>query len=173
MKKFLALLGIAALVIGAFVMEHTLHVNEPAKEAMPLTPISTNLDVRGRQLRVALDQKYKKMSAAHALKMQPKEDENDMTTVVLKYIPLGTSFDDAEQILRSAGFEVLPRPDLNPIRYTDKKMDAMRFDVIARIVLDVNLSSLNTTLVVLLEPQSPRNYTKVSKIYAHASITGL
>ena len=34
----------------------------------------------------------------------------DVTAIVAPYIPTGTSFDDAEKLLRDAGFEIKPHP---------------------------------------------------------------
>ncbi|MBJ9965339.1 hypothetical protein [Burkholderia seminalis] len=42
--------------------------------------------------------------------MPALEETEDITWLVVHYIPLGSSFDDAEAILRGAGFSVRPKP---------------------------------------------------------------
>ena len=63
---------------------------------------SDELELRGKQLRKAIDEEYKRRDEANEL----KRGMNDITAVVIKYISIGTSFDDAEAILRAAGFKV-------------------------------------------------------------------
>jgi hypothetical protein len=62
----------------------------------------------GKQLRHELKEVYANLKRTHALGSPRKG--NDVTDVVLKYIPVGTSFDAAEAILRGGGFQVGPRP---------------------------------------------------------------
>ncbi len=133
--------------------------------------ISNNLEERGKQLRAAIDQTYKKMSEAHAIKAMPHSDENDLTSVVVQYIPLGTSFDDAEKILRSAGFKVGPRPSTNspgiPGDNTPKIQDErITKSVIATIDPYSSFLDGKITIGVFLTPESPTDFTKVSKIHA-------
>jgi len=54
---------------------------------------------RGKQLRTDIDQKYKELAESHRLTLNTSIDD-----VVGKYILIGMSFEDAEGILRSAGF---------------------------------------------------------------------
>jgi hypothetical protein len=62
----------------------------------------------GKQLRREIKEIYASLKRTHALGSPTKG--NDVTDVVLKYIPVGTSFDAAEAILRGGGFQVGPRP---------------------------------------------------------------
>src|SRR5207249_9735577 len=72
---------------------------------------SNDLEQRGKQLRAEIEAAYKQLKSAKKLRTGIKG--NDITELVLKYVPIGTSFDDAENILRFAGFTVHPRPTAN------------------------------------------------------------
>lgn len=109
------------------------------------------------QLRLEIDEAYKRIIDAGTLK--PK---NDITEIVLRYIPIGTSFDDAEQVLRSAGFKVGPRPGTSapgtfPWRYdvTASIDPYSRKAFPSKVYVDVRLS-----------PRTPNDYDKVIKIEA-------
>ncbi len=60
------------------------------------------LKQRGAQLRADIDLTYKQLRASKSLK-NTVHDGNDVTAIVLQYIPIGTPFDDAEAIFRAAG----------------------------------------------------------------------
>jgi hypothetical protein len=65
-----------------------------------LHPTPTSL--RGQQLRVAIDQRYREISDAHAIKGNAVQ----ITDVLLKYISEGTSYLEALRTLMAAGFLV-------------------------------------------------------------------
>jgi hypothetical protein len=67
-----------------------------------------SLELNGKGLRRAIENKYEEMVRTKSFKPRG-QGRNAIDDVVLEYIPIGTSFDDAEAILRSAGFEVGPR----------------------------------------------------------------
>ena len=60
---------------------------------------------RGEHLRADIEKVYKEMKASNSLKMEGM-GRNFITPVVLEYIPIGTSFDDAKKILLAAGCKV-------------------------------------------------------------------
>jgi hypothetical protein len=69
------------------------------------TTNATDLKTRGQQLRADIDALY------HGRKPHKEVHYNDpdgldITDTVIKYLPIGISFDDAESILRFAGFKV-------------------------------------------------------------------
>jgi hypothetical protein len=76
--------------------------------------VSPELKQRGKELRKAIDEEYKRLADADELKSEMGGGRDFITDVVIKYIPIGTSFNDAEAILRTAGFEVGIR-NMNPI----------------------------------------------------------
>src|SRR5437763_13898291 len=79
------------------------------KENGQMTP--SDFEQRGKQLRAEIEAVYKQLKSAKKLRTGIKG--NDITELVLKYVPIGTFFDDAENILRFAGFTVHPRPEAN------------------------------------------------------------
>jgi hypothetical protein len=166
-KRHSVLLGIAALIMGLFLWSYVSSYFALREEtALASAPVSSNLEVRGKQLRAAIDQTYRKMSEAHEL-VGPT-GHNDISFVIIQYIPLGTSFDDAERILKAAGFKIEPRPGPHPPRVVfNSEIDAMRFDEVASIdPYDTSLYVSKTVISVNLTPQAPMDYSKISKIYA-------
>src|SRR5262245_38143180 len=61
---------------------------------------------RGARLRVELERAYQDLRRTGEF----KSAGNDVTSIVKKYVPVGTSFADAETTLRSAGFNIEPLP---------------------------------------------------------------
>jgi len=130
-----------------------------------VTP-TTDEAARGRQLRAEIDDVYKKLSAANAIKNNGR-GRNLITDVVKKYIPVGTSFDQAEAVLRAAGFAVPPhRPnphvtDGNPLQYI----------VAATIDHYVPTYFGKTSIEVDLYPRAPNDYSVVQDITAEITRT--
>jgi len=61
------------------------------------------LEQTGTQLRADIEQAYRALQRQHQLDM-------DISNVIQRYLPAGMSFNDAEAVLRAAGFTVSPRP---------------------------------------------------------------
>jgi hypothetical protein len=77
-----------------------------------------SLEQRGKQLRAEVELAWKKIKGTPEL----LRIRNDISATVAKYFPIGTSFDEAEVILFSAGFNILSRPNSkypsnNPDKY--------------------------------------------------------
>lgn len=129
------------------------------------TVTNESLEQRGKMLREAIERTYKKMLDEKTLSANPRA-RNDISDVVVQYIPAGTSFDDAESILRSAGFNIDPRPcaktDINP-----------HGDVVASIVPFAHESLSKVNLYVFLSPTTQGDYSKVAKVYAGFSVRSL
>ena len=126
------------------------------------TMTSDSLEQRGKKLRAAIEQAYKKLVDARALKPM---GGNNITEMVVQYIPVGTSFDDAENILRNAGFKVYPRPSVDPPG--GNRPD--KYDVVGEIdSFDWKriFSFSKVSVVILLSPKAPGNYDKVNKVDA-------
>jgi hypothetical protein len=76
---------------------------EAASAAAPAAPVAADpLTQRGWRLRAEIDATYQDLRASKTLTHRV-DQSNDVTPVVLKYIPVGTSFDEAAAILRAAG----------------------------------------------------------------------
>ena len=93
-----------------------------AEKVIPYKP-NKGLIERGQKLRKRLERVYHKWrtlprpphgKSAHSLSSDRKaywQPSVNLTPIVMQYIPLGTSLDDGEQILRDAGFNIHPHQD--------------------------------------------------------------
>jgi hypothetical protein len=78
----------------------------PAPAAAPARPVPADpLIQRGWRLRAEIDATYQQLRATKTLTRRV-DQPNDVTALVLKYIPAGTSFDNAAAILRAANCEI-------------------------------------------------------------------
>ncbi len=117
----------------------------------------SDIEARGKQLRIAIDLAYKKLSDEHAIMFGVS-----ITDTVVKYIPDGSSFDEAEAILRAAGFKVYPhQPNPNlPER------DPNKYAVFATIDQYVSTLACKISVNVVLRPRRADDYSVVQKIAA-------
>jgi hypothetical protein len=76
-------------------------------------PINTlGFQERGARLRIELDRAYQDLRRTGEF----KSAGNDVSSIVKKYVPVGTSFANAEIVLRSSGFDMdSPPPRDAPI----------------------------------------------------------
>ncbi len=116
----------------------------------------SEISQRGFALHKEIVATYADLNARHGVKA-----DNDVRVLVLKYIPIGTTFDDAEDILRAADCTV-------GIRYAGVVSSAVplqeqiwRRRVDARLGLD-----LAELFFVSLFPRGPNDYTVVDRISA-------
>lgn len=112
--------------------------------------VPDDLIQRGRLFRIALDEAYHKLVKMASLRTR---GGNDITELAVAYIPIGTSFDDAEIILQNAGFKVGQRPSSNP---PGNRPD--RHAVTASIVSFAQKFPSRTDVYVFLTPQIPGDY---------------
>jgi hypothetical protein len=70
-----------------------------------------DLDKRGKRLREDIHELYASMRRGKTLRAGVLG--NDISDFMRTYLPERISFDDAEEILRSAGFKVYERPGIN------------------------------------------------------------
>jgi hypothetical protein len=104
-------------------------------------PINTlGFQERGARLRIDLDRAYQDLRRTGEF----KSAGNDVSSIVKKYVPVGTSFANAEIVLRSSGFNL----DAPPPR--DAPMNAM----FATLVLAQRGISRMTVEITLL-PKVP------------------
>lgn len=129
-----------------------------------------DLDERGHQLRSDILALYSTMQSSKTLRARPHI--NDISDFIRKHLPDGISFDDAEHILRCAGFEVLGRPDINvPDDPNWGKRDD-KYDVIATMSFPKRFIS-RAELMLGMRPQSPGDYSTVNEIRAAIIVTHL
>jgi hypothetical protein len=119
---------------------------------------------RGKELRNEIDSVYKTLRAEKKI-TGPRG--TDISDPVRKHIPPGTSFDDAEEILRSAGFDVSPRP---PSDTTSYRRD--RYTVGADLKLEGSFG-IKVQAIVSLTPKAPDDYSEVSMVSAGIFLSSL
>lgn len=122
------------------------------------------LEQRGKQLHAAIQLTYKHLKDTRSLK-----PINDITEVVNRFIPIGTTFDEAEQILRNSGVRIEPRPSANP-----SNSYPWKYDVIATIdSFDWTMFPSKVSVSVHLSPIAPGDYDKVIGIKAGIGFSNL
>jgi hypothetical protein len=114
--------------------------------ASPAAAQTTQLNQRGKELRAAIDTEYKRLKGSRKL-----QRDNDVTRIVQKYLPAGTSFDDAEALLHGAGCQL------------GKSADGHR--VVGRVILGGHFPS-GVIFVVSLTPKSADDFTVVDTVLA-------
>jgi hypothetical protein len=113
----------------------------------------------GKQLRKDIDRAYKSFVETGKLKNQGT-GRNYITDVVTRYIPVGSSFERAEEILRAGGFEIQPRI---PNRYLP---EVEKYDERALIEHYQPTVLGKTSVVILLRPPSPNDYSVIKNLVA-------
>ena len=115
---------------------------------------------RGIRLRAELDKAFDAL-----LDSGKANPANDLTTIVLPYIQAGMAFDDAENILRAAGFVVGPRPgpheEQDPSRPKDWYAVVSTIRQFSRRVFGGSVEAYIT-----LFPEGPHDYRKVKNVDA-------
>jgi hypothetical protein len=154
----IALLTIAVMVVSASVLAHSQRISSGSSGEMKANAgnpaLSDSASLRGKQLRAAIDQYYKEHGVRNA--------GVQITDLVVKYIPVGTSFDQAEVILTAGGFTVGPRVPHQNLPPSDPS----KFTVVARIDHYGPWSICGTDVDVYLQPRVPNDYSTVQKITA-------
>ena len=97
---------------------------------------------RGARLRLALERAYQDLRRTGEF----KSAGNDVSSIVRKYIPVGTSFANAETTLRSSGFDINSAPREPP----KNSSPLWRFAIFGTLVLaqhGVSKITVETTLL--------------------------
>ena len=118
---------------------------------------------RGKDVRNEINSVYQTLKTEKKLSGRG----TDISDHVRKYIPPGSSFDDAEEILRSAGFSVSGRP---PGDTTSNWPD--RYDVGASLELYGSFA-IKIQAIVSLTPKRPGDYGEVSGVSAGIFVSSL
>jgi len=120
----------------------------------------TGTDTLGIQLRREIDERYNCLVKTDAFRSGFLQ-ENDVSDVISKFVPVGISFDKAEEILRQAGFQIFVPQS---VIITGNRPD--RFDVTASIDPYKNVFPGKVSLYVFLSPEKPGDFDKVIRISA-------
>jgi hypothetical protein len=76
---------------------------QPALGESSAPAAGADLSLRGARLRAEITAAYEELRQNGALRFAP-QGGNDVTPLVLKYIPLGATMEDATAVLRAAGY---------------------------------------------------------------------
>jgi hypothetical protein len=125
---------------------------------------AVQLATRGTQLRQEIDTVYRELDKAGQIKNNGM-GRNFITHVVIKYVPVGISFEDAEAILKSAGFTIRPRI---PNRMLPKDM---QHDKTAIIDPYGYVPFAKQTVSVALRPKAPDDYSVVTDVSSEITRT--
>jgi hypothetical protein len=118
---------------------------------------------RGARLRLELERAYQDLRRTGAF----KSAGNDASSIVQKYVPVGTSFANAEITLRSSGFNVGPLPPREP-RETPSPgwSDERKSAIFATLVLAQHGVSRITVEITLLPKILGADHNAVKNIHA-------
>ena len=121
---------------------------------------------RGVRLRLELERAYQDLRHTGEF----KSAGNDVSPIVRKYVPVGTSFANAETTLRSSGFNIDPLPPQepnipSPLRSDENKL-MMRFAIFGMLVLAQQGVSRITVEVTLLPKISGADHNTVKGVHA-------
>jgi len=119
---------------------------------------------RGARLRLELERAYQDLRHTGEF----KSAGNDVSSIVKKYIPAGTSFADAETTLRSSGFNIDPRPPREPPNplWSDEHKLMMRFAILGTLVLAQQGVSRITVEITLLPKILGADHNTVKGVHA-------
>jgi len=113
---------------------------------------------RGARLRRALERAYQDLRHTGEF----KSAGNDVSSILKKFVPVGTSFDNAEVTLRSSGFDIDPAPPREPPKNASP---LWRFAIFGTLVLAQHGVSKITVETTLL-PKSKDDRNTVKNVHA-------
>lgn len=114
---------------------------------------------RGARLRLELEHAYQDLRRTGEF----KSAGNDVSPIVKKYVPVGTSFVDAQTTLRSSGFEIDPSPPREPPKNASP---LWRFAIFATLVLAQRGVSRITVETTLLPKTPEADHNTVNGVHA-------
>jgi hypothetical protein len=137
--------AVVAITLGIGIWRQiATHAEERAREDNPISK-------KGIALHREIDAFYSDLSARHAVKQ-----DNDVTEIVQKYIPIGTPFREAERVLRAAGCQVGIEPYIGLAPEERKRLSHV----------DAKLELGGLTFFVMLYPSKPNEYDVVTTLSA-------
>jgi hypothetical protein len=127
-----------------------------------------DIQERGARLRVELERTYHDLRHTGEF----KSAGNDVSSIVKKYIPIGTSFVNAESTLRASGFNIgslpprEPPDDPSPLGNAEHE-STMGFAIFARLVLaQRGVSSITAEVTLLPSRISGADANTVKSVHA-------
>jgi hypothetical protein len=118
---------------------------------------------QGQLLRKALDDHVRSAITTGAVRRHLKHRYIDIDDLIKQYVPEQSTFDYAENVLRSAGFDVGHRPAADvPHRFAGTEHE---FDVEAYLGFGRE-HFVGGRCVIVLRPKNPYDYSQVHRIFA-------
>ena len=118
---------------------------------------------RGVRLRLELERAYQNLRHTGEF----KSAGNDVSSIVQKYIPVGTSFANAEITLRSSGFNVDPLPSREPPKSPSlSSSDERKLAIFGTLVLAQHGVSRITVEITLLPKILGVDHDTVKNVHA-------
>ena len=111
----------------------------------------------GQKLRQAIDAKYEELDRTGQLKMMGR-GTNDIHKMIQRFIPLGSTFENAEKILIAAGFRIAER-GANPMYPKSVRLLA-RLDNYGAFAIG------SARILVALVPPSDKDWSRIVTIEA-------
>jgi len=159
------LLSLGVMVLSLYSVSPTLALEFSSSPALDA------FSQQGKKLRADLEHVYRNSTE----KAKSPLSGIDVSLTVAKYIPIGTSFDDAERILKADGFRMGPRPPHHVQKDSIVKYpEALRFAWSGGLDLDQTFLVSKTSVSVTLFPDSPGSpNARVKEIQASLRTTYL
>jgi hypothetical protein len=122
---------------------------------------------RGSRLRLELERAYQDLRHTGEF----KSDGNDVSSIVQKYVPVGTSFANAETTLRSSGFNIDPLPPRGPQKnpsslWSGEYKSMVGFAIFGTLVLAQQGVSRITVEITLLPKILGADHNTVKGVHA-------
>ena len=129
---------------------------------------------RGARLRLELERAYQELRHTGGF----KSAGNDVSPILKKYVPVGTSFANAETTLRSAGFNIDPLPPREPPKdpsplWSGESQLMMRFAIFGTLVLAEQKLSRITVEITLLPKILEADHNTVKGVHAAIHYRGV
>jgi hypothetical protein len=124
-----------------------------------------NVETRGKELRAAIDDFYARLPVTTKSLSLPPTPGTDISDILKRYIPVGTSFDEAEAILEQAGFTIVrPRKQEPPQKFGST---LPTYDVVAQ--LRTTTDSVRMNVHAVLRAQKIMDYGVVGEVFGRMS----
>jgi hypothetical protein len=122
-------------------------------------------EARGKELRAVLDELYAALPLWRKPRFNvvPPTPAKDISDVIKRYIPPGVTFDDAENVLRSAGFRIV-RPRKTELLPTPENV-LPAYDVSAELPMTAERPAELMGVRVILRPRVILDYEVVHEVW--------
>jgi len=158
--------GFAVAIVGCASAANDIEIRKSRSEAdgVEFWLPNATLEQRGITLRIELEKAFDRLAATGKLSFR-----NDVTASILPYISAGMTFEEAESVLRAAGFIVYPHPGAREEQDRNRPRDW--YAVLAEIPEFSRRVLGNVAVYVTLYPEAPGDYGNVKDLKASIFVT--